>query len=627
MEYPSVAACRFETNRINLINWLKVNNKNISTIVTSEKIDPPSWSASRCIQNVPEDSIIRIPPNHENIKKKGVNPITRPSSSSNNSRTNHSIMQQQNSHYFPKWISHHFHEEFYYNHPSGKHTKTDCMDGIVLLFEAMARECIAVCISSEPNYVPNESMYQIILGANGNTTTLMKVNLARRKYDDEKNKNKTTIQQKGIITSTQGRVCQEKSWTSYWILLDERNHKLYVGIGTIPGEKCISVYDTHQTSTMMSDDCAPRTDHAANTGKEDDNNSKDTTEETKTILLSGKYYIGISNSAHYDRQAPAPIKVRKIILTSLPIELADQLHTTIQLNQLEMITVDKDEAQTHLDGNHIDDRTILDATLLREYKEECDKARARAIKFGISYQEPPPDAFIPWSHARRLRANPTTGFITGMDLTDPTEQAKITARKTRFGAVTTSSLDSTEPPEQQQLLSSEHDQDATPQSGPPDDYLPMEQAWDNESFILEQRVDPHPSLWKEPGEIDPEAMDDTEDALALVPEKIHIFSIDWAAFKQIRTDDIMSYFSIYGPSYVEWLADLSCNIHFQDKYSAKRALENMSMELPSPPPLALIESDAVNENHHQPMYGPSDLGNMGWRLGKMMLRKISKTGY
>ena len=45
--------------------------------------------------------------------------------------------------------------------------------------------------------------------------------------------------------------------------------------------------------------------------------------------------------------------------------------------------------------------------LLLEYKRECEKARIRAQKFGIVYKEPPVAAFVPWSEARRLQANPT----------------------------------------------------------------------------------------------------------------------------------------------------------------------------------------------------------------------------
>ena len=46
----------------------------------------------------------------------------------------------------------------------------------------------------------------------------------------------------------------------------------------------------------------------------------------------------------------------------------------------------------------------------------------------------------------------------------------------------------------------------------------------------------------------------------------------------------MSFFGVYGPTYVEWLGELSCNVHFEDRYSAARALEAMSRALPLVPP-------------------------------------------
>jgi len=132
-------------------------------------------------------------------------------------------------------------------------------------------------------------------------------------------------------------------------------------------------------------------------------------------------------------------------------------------------------------------------------------------------------------------------------------------------------------------------------------------------------------LWKNPPEGEgPEAGCETTaekdefameiDKPTLAPERIHIFSIDWSAFKQIRTEDLMAHFNIYGPSYVEWLGDLGCNILFEDKFSAVRAMKSMAQELPSPPPASLNEDDDE--------YVPPDFGAMGWKLGHGLVRKI-----
>lgn len=75
-----------------------------------------------------------------------------------------------------------------------------------------------------------------------------------------------------------------------------------------------------------------------------------------------------------------------------------------------------------------------------------------------------------------------------------------------------------------------------------------------------------------------------------------------------------AYFKIYGPSYVEWLGDLSCNVLFEDKFSAIRAMQAMAQDIPTPPPAELNKDDED--------YNPSDLGSMGWKLGKKLVRKV-----
>jgi len=155
------------------------------------------------------------------------------------------------------------------------------------------------------------------------------------------------------------------------------------------------------------------------------------------------------------------------------------------------------------------------------------------------------------------------------------------------------------------------------------DPLAIEQAWDNWELVKRFRVDP-------PSSDNKDSMEKLEEEefipknVSVVPTKIHIFSIDWACFKQIRTDDLMSYFKDYGPSYVEWLGELSCNVLFEDKYSAARAFHALSQELPSPPPEDLIiarknrrnekdnddkNMDEVNDGEEQGMEGVKEEGD------------------
>lgn len=107
-----------------------------------------------------------------------------------------------------------------------------------------------------------------------------------------------------------------------------------------------------------------------------------------------------------------------------------------------------------------------------------------------------------------------------------------------------------------------------------------------------------------------------------------------------------AYFSIYGPSYVEWLSELSCNVMFQDKFSAIRAMQAMSQEIPFPPPPTENDTNTdanadssttdanpmdetkTEESTEPPTSTPpspptplEDLGSMGWRFCTSMLNK------
>lgn len=66
---------------------------------------------------------------------------------------------------------------------------------------------------------------------------------------------------------------------------------------------------------------------------------------------------------------------------------------------------------------------------------------------------------------------------------------------------------------------------------------------------------------------------------------------------------------------MEWLGDLSCNVLFEDKFSAIRAMQAMARDLPTPPPAELNEDDDE--------YHPPDFGAMGWKIGKRFVRKVS----
>jgi len=316
-----------------------------------------------------------------------------------------------------------------------------------------------------------------------------------------------------------------------------------------------------------------------------------------------------------------------------------------------------------------------DKELLEEYERECIKARARAEKFEIEYKEPAPDAFLKWSEARRLRANPGQGFITGIDMESEEERRKREARKERFmeDFENKRKLEEGYGDQENGGIMKDAGEDTTAflngegGSSKEEAVLPIVQAWDNEELVRQFRVDPPSSLTKQMGgestkgneeemesnlslgvldttdqDMNAAATDDS--AVSLVPEKIHIFAIDWAAFKQIRSEDIMEYFAEYGPSYVEWLGELTCNVHFQDRFSAARALAFVSQELPSPPPRKedvmaagisscendqsenKVEPEAETEQGEEEKIIP-DLGGMGWTFCKRPIRKRTNDKY
>ena len=308
-------------------------------------------------------------------------------------------------------------------------------------------------------------------------------------------------------------------------------------------------------------------------------------EDDPEAALSSTWYVGMGNSS-MKRAGERPFynQYQHVRLTALDLGLATALEALDTTQIPAVINVGDVDAETK--------------AIQAAYEEECRKARARAEKFGIPYKEP--HKFLP-QNKRQVQSS--TGLATGMDLQDPEEKAKQKARRERFGL------------SEDAVAAADGDDVDT------EDIVPVTQAWDNEKLVANHRMDPPKQLWKiVPAEIDTDPFAPVVEEAYIVPEKIHLFAIDWAAFLQIRTNDLSAYFSLYSPTHVEWLGDLGCNIHFADKFSAARALQNLSQEIPTPPLEPEIVPDGDND---KPCSPPVDLGAMGWRLGKTPLRKVS----
>jgi hypothetical protein len=363
------------------------------------------------------------------------------------------------------------------------------------------------------------------------------------------------------------RVCVEDAWIGYWLCLV--GGKLYVGVGKIPGEQCIGVMDDSLYNQLRSG-------------------------------LDAVRFVGLGNSAL--GKSPRALKVRDVVVTTVPSLLRDKLES-IDTENLPMVNVDF--------ANDEETKAMMEA-----YETECQKARSRAKKFGIPYKEPNPHAFLTWSKTKRLRANPQKGFVTGMDVMSPEEQEKQRKRAERFG--TTALKRDRDGDAEGSLIEDEQPMD-TMEDAP----LAISEAWDNEALVRQHRTDPPEDLWLTPPD---DAVFEDEDysmegrLTKMTDEKIHIFSLDWSAFKQIRTDDITAYFSSYGPSYVEWLGELSCNVHFEDKILCCTCLAwTIAAHCVSPPKEVL----ATFENGTE----APDFGRMGWYFCLRPIRKLSNDRY
>ena len=80
------------------------------------------------------------------------------------------------------------------------------------------------------------------------------------------------------------------------------------------------------------------------------------------------------------------------------------------------------------------------------------------------------------------------------------------------------------------------------------------------------------------GLMDVDALEARRDApltIARRPEAVHLYGVDL-----MSTSDCLSYFSEWGPRYIEWLEDSSCNVVFADAHTAARAIVGRGAPLP-----------------------------------------------
>jgi len=484
--------------------------------------------------------------------------------------------------------------------------------GMVIQLEACARECLAVALSPEVGFEFGRT-YVVHFGAGGNLKTVIRRRISSYEHVD------ASFPSYGI--------CTDRKWVRYWIAFQRGMVKC--GVGSTVGENVVCELDDslHFSLSMDRSVDMPR-------------------------------YVGIGNSSV--SKTPQLLKVRNVTVFA-PVDVGyDDGNGERTVGKPLIDVKDMPNANYTFDAVKLGDDNTNDheedevrAALVQEYGAEVAKARARAEKFNVTFKEPAPDAFLKWSQAKMLRENPSSGFVTGIDIMSEEEKKKIEARKKRFGSMLGQD---TSKRKQQGLNSDEEEEEIESEAvgsavedskenngenycdsnandisakGTFNGKVKPEEAWDNEEMLREHRADPisgsnRDSSFADTGKgressiadgIDTFPSDEMEhDNLEnmLIRERLHLQCLDWAAFKQIRSQDIMAHFSAYGPSFVEWLSDLSCNVVFADKYSTSRALNALSNEIPSPPPATGIEGAML-----------PDLGKMGWRICSYPIRKIS----
>eukprot|EP00736_Rhodelphis_marinus_P010988 Rmarinus@m.10773 len=91
-----------------------------------------------------------------------------------------------------------------------------------------------------------------------------------------------------------------------------------------------------------------------------------------------------------------------------------------------------------------------------------------------------------------------------------------------------------------------------------------------------------------------------------LPHVLHVYGTD-----KMSTDDLMEYFADYSPSFIEWINDSSCNIHFADFGTAKRAFLSRSTgdDINEPERIGYVDEAKAEEASE------SVTGLIAWRTG------------
>ena len=469
-------------------------------------------------------------------------------------------------------------------------TRQEMGGTLLMTFRALAVGDVIVSLSPTPSFEIEKS-YALCFGASGNLKCFIK----RRTRDDE-----------GPSVETPGRVCDGRNYVRYWVAVDNLG-KISMGVnedekgGAAQPKDGVKVYDPEH--------------FALNAGSEKPFFGRNTLSQLDDCLYNQLRppsdrvrYVGLGNNLGRARQGEKglgrnPFKICDVELRYLTKkDYISPLRDSDKDGKLYKVDVGSDAVKGSAGAGGFTEE--MNDALLEEWGVECQKIRKRAEKFGHEYKLPGVETFLKWSEAKRLRSNPTPGFITGMDIHTDEEEKKKKDRAARFEA---DRKKHAKRGREEGEMDEGDEGEAVPENAvlgvvtttvSPPIVLPASHAYTNDRFCTRYRVDPPANLLEEltgikqlqkgsVGGVSADSMVDNPFSLeeepvpaSVILEKIHLFTLDYAAFKQLRTADILGHFSEYGPSYVEWLGEFSCNVFFEDRWSCKRALEGVGQVIP-----------------------------------------------
>jgi len=182
-----------------------------------------------------------------------------------------------------------------------------------------------------------------------------------------------------------------------------------------------------------------------------------------------------------------------------------------------------------------------------QYEAEKEKNRKRAERFQLDYVEPSKTKVFGVK-----RAAVQQGFATGFDLTTDEEQKKRAARAARFAGMV----------------------DPGPAENP-DLLAERAEAFEEEEKRKARAAKFGVEFTEMDEGLEDGLLEEAKEASNMAEQRmnaVHVYGVD-----KMSTGNIMSCFSGYGPSWVEWINDSSCNVVFEDDPSAARVLFTLAL--------------------------------------------------